>query len=523
MIDLNPRHLATVERILAEHAPGLEVRAFGSRATWTAKEYSDLDLALVGQSRLDTATIWRLKEAFSESDLPIRVDVLDWHAISDKFREAIRPDCVELVAAANEPSTVQLADVATITMGQSPPGSTYNEDEIGLPFFQGVKDFNYRYPTPRVYCSEPSRIAQPGDILFSVRAPIGRVNVADRECATGRGVAIIKPRVESDARYLEFALRYLEQSWGAIEGSGSVFGNATKRDLESLLLPWPESDSERGRIAGVLGCLDDKIELNRRMAETLEEMARALFRSWFVDFEPVRAKQEGRWRSGESLPGLPAQLYESFPDRLEPSPLGPIPAGWQIAALGDLCHKPQYGYTASADDEPVGPKFLRIKDINKSSWIDWASVPHCPINEGDVARYRLRSGDIVIARMADPGHGALIEEDREAVFASYLIRFRPLDQAYARFLQYWLRSDAYWELVAGRRTGTTRANLNAKTLAAFPLATPPQDIAASFGELITSLRTSVVAVSSQSQTLAAQRDTLLPKLMSANRTSSGRG
>ena len=233
-------------------------------------------------------------------------------------------------------SRIPLVDVASIVMGQSPPGSTYNEDGIGLPFFQGVRDFNYRHPTPRVYCSEPSRIAQPGDILLSVRAPIGRVNIADRECATGRGVAIVKPHAESDARYLEFALRHLEQSWDAIEGSGSVFGNATKRDLESLLLPWPESDSERERIAGVLGCLDDKIELNRRMAETLEQMARTLFRSWFVDFEPVRAKQEGRWRPGQSLPGLPAHLYEAFPDHLEPSELGPIPAGWQVAALGDV-------------------------------------------------------------------------------------------------------------------------------------------------------------------------------------------
>ena len=412
---------------------------------------------------------------------------------------------------------VRLSDVATIVMGQSPPGSTYNEDGIGLPFFQGVRDFNYRHPTPRVYCSEPSRVAQADDILLSVRAPIGRVNVADRECATGRGVAIIKPNAESDARYLEFALRSLERSWDSIEGSGSVFGNATKRDLESLVLPWPDSASERGRIAGVLGGLDDKIELNRRMGRTLEQVARALFRSWFVDFEPVRAKQAQRWIPGQSLPGLPAQLRPLFPDQLEPSPQGPIPQGWQVATLGDLCHKPQYGYTASAQDEPVGPKFLRIKDINKTSWIDWTTVPYCPIADEDIAKYQLEKGDIVIARMADPGHGALIEENRSAVFASYLIRFRPLDQVADRFLQYWLRSDAYWDLVAGRRTGTTRANLNAKTIAGFPLISPPRDILISFRELITSLRSSVVENSAQSYTLESLRNRLLRRLVSPSR------
>ena len=84
----------------------------------------------------------------------------------------------------------------------------------------------------------------------------------------------------------------------------------------------------------MLGTLDDKIELNRRMNETLEAMARALFKSWFVDFEPVRAKMEGRWRRGESLPGLPADLYDVFPDRLAPSELGEIPEGWEVRMLG---------------------------------------------------------------------------------------------------------------------------------------------------------------------------------------------
>ena len=91
----------------------------------------------------------------------------------------------------------------------------------------------------------------------------------------------------------------------------------------------PIGEQQRA-IAHVLGTLDDKIELNRRMNETLEEMARALFKSWFVDFDPVRAKMDGRWRPGESLPGLPAHLYDLFPDRLVDSELGPIPEGWEV-------------------------------------------------------------------------------------------------------------------------------------------------------------------------------------------------
>jgi len=231
---------------------------------------------------------------------------------------------------------VQLGEVAEIIMGQSPPGETYNEHGDGLPFFQGVADFNYRHPTPRVFCTAPARIAVPGDILLSVRAPIGRVNVADRRCAIGRGLSIIRPKTWGDGRYLEFALRMLETTWQAIEGSGSVFGNATRRDLETLRVPWRERECDRRAIAHILGTLDDKIELNRRMSQTLEAMARALFKAWFVDFDPVHAKMEGRWQRGQSLPGLPAHLYDLFPDRLVDSELGEIPEGWRVGRLGDL-------------------------------------------------------------------------------------------------------------------------------------------------------------------------------------------
>ena len=93
-IDLNPNYLETVMRILAEHVPECEVRAFGSRATWTAKDYSDLDLAVVGKGPLGWRTLGRLKESFEESNLPMRVDVLDWHAITESFHREIERDYV---------------------------------------------------------------------------------------------------------------------------------------------------------------------------------------------------------------------------------------------------------------------------------------------------------------------------------------------------------------------------------------------------------------------------------------------
>ena len=323
-------------------------------------------------------------------------------------------------------------------------------------------------------------------------------------------VAIIRPdSVNLDAGYLRYYLTSPEMqtlllSWA---GSGGTRNALTKGMIESLeipLLPLPEQRS----IAHVLGTLDDKIELNRQMNQTLEEMARATFQDWFVDFGPVRAKLEGR------EPYLPPELWDLFTDRLVDSELGEIPEGWEVKKLGEICEKPQYGYTQSANDEPVGPKFLRITDINKKAWIEWESVPHCEIIEEDFEKYRLREGDILIARMADPGHGCMIEDEMDAVFASYLIRFRPKRRCYARFLQYWLRSGGYWELVNGRGAGTTRVSLNAKVLSSFPALVPNDALLDIFGELISGLRSRVVSNTNESRSLAAQRDAVLPRLVS---------
>ena len=329
MIDATPHELQIVDRILARHVPDCEVRAFGSRVKWSAKDHSDLDLVVKGKAELDRGMIADLKDAFAESDLRFRVDVVDWHTVSDAFRDAIEIESVrirkgELTVANN----VTLQDIAELVMGQSPPSSTYNEEGLGLPFFQGTRDFNYMHPTPRVYCSAPTRIAELGDILLSIRAPIGRVNVADRRCAIGRGLAIIRPKPGVDARFVEFLLRRMEPTWNAMNESGTVFGNATKRDLQSIPIDLPPLPEQR-RIAHILGTLDDKIELNRRMNETLEEMARAVFKDWFVDFGPVRAKMEGR----EAY--LPEDVWRLFPDRLVESELGLVPEGWGVRRLGD--------------------------------------------------------------------------------------------------------------------------------------------------------------------------------------------
>ena len=352
-IDITIEQRETILALFEEHLPDTAAWIYGSRVTWTSRPQSDLDLVVFSTPE-QIGRVGALREAFEESNLPFRVDLFVWDDVPEAFREQIQAEHVVIAAGRggitdgncqrmNGPTKPRhesrLGEVAELVMGQSPPGSTYNEVGDGLPFFQGVKDFNYRHPTPRVFCSAPTRIAQPGDILFSVRAPIGRVNVADRECAIGRGLSIIRPRVPSDARYLEFALWYLESEWDVLESGGSVFGNATKRDLKTLPLPWPSDEAERSAIAQILGTLDDKIELNRRMNETLEAMAQAVFKSWFVDFDPVRAKRKGR------DPDLPKHLADLFPDQLVECEPGEAPKGWILGTVSQLAGKIHNGGT----------------------------------------------------------------------------------------------------------------------------------------------------------------------------------
>ena len=173
-----------------------------------------------------------------------------------------------------------------------------------------------------------------GDIVFS------RVGSVDRRALvrqseegwlfSGRCLRVRPNRNNIDPKYLSyfFGLPAFQEYIRSI-AVGATMPSLNTKILSEVSILYPPLPEQRA-IARVLGALDDKIELNRRMNETLEEMARALFKSWFVDFDPVRAKMEGRWRRGESLPGLPADLYDLFPDRLVDSELGEIPEGWGV-------------------------------------------------------------------------------------------------------------------------------------------------------------------------------------------------
>ena len=135
----------------------------------------------------------------------------------------------------------KLSQIANITMGQSPSGSSYNDDGIGEIFFQGSTDFGWRYPTIRQYTTEPSRMAKSGDILLSVRAPVGTLNIADNDCCIGRGLAALNSKSGYDS-YLYYVMEYFKQIFDHRNNSGTTFGSITRDDLHSLKLIYPKDN-----------------------------------------------------------------------------------------------------------------------------------------------------------------------------------------------------------------------------------------------------------------------------------------
>lgn len=157
-----------------------------------------------------------------------------------------------------------------VTMGQSPPGETYNETGDGLPFYQGRTDFTFRFPNRRVYCTAPTRLAKPSDTLVSVRAPVGDVNMATEDCAIGRGVAAVRHKT-GNRSYTYYAMKALETVFARFEAEGTVFGSINKKDFYSLKTIGPPTEllTEFEKLCGPM---DDAIERNDLESRILTEL-----------------------------------------------------------------------------------------------------------------------------------------------------------------------------------------------------------------------------------------------------------
>ena len=418
-----------------------------------------------------------------------------------------------LATEEDEWSQFTLGDLCSlITDGKH--GDSEDQSHSGF-YFLSVKDIlgnrlvyeNARQIT-EVDFSETNRRTnlQPGDVLFTNTGTIGRIAIAGDDPRTYRttfqkSVAILKPRRDLiDPRFLYYLLHFDNANLSEF-AAGTTQKNLLLKDIRSFEVKVPPL-REQHAIAHILGTLDDKIELNRRMNQTLEAMARAIFQDWFVDFGPVRAKIEGQ------DPYLPPELWDLFADDLVDSELGEIPEGWEVRALDDIADY-QNGLALQrfrpGDNEERLPAVkiaqLRTGKADAGEWARATIRPECIIDNGDVIFSW--SGSLMV-KVWYGGRAALNQH-----------LFKVTSKGYPRWF-YLQRIESHlsdFQSIAADKT-TTMGHIKREHLSSAKCVVPDQTFLKAVDEILGPLFTKQISVNLCSNALESQRDTLLPKLIS---------
>ena len=432
---LKDAHREAIIAVIAANDRVERAVLFGSRATETNTVTSDVDIALFGD-RLTLTDQARLAAAIDEIPMAQSVDLLLYDSIQDRtLRKQIRRRGAEWYARPDaegtEANTSGTGDVwpsmslreAGVSLidceHRTPPASEDGYPYVGIP---QVKDGRIDPDGARRIAQEQFREwtrrakPQPFDIVLSRRCNPGETGFVSPgfvEFALGQNLVLLR---SDGKKVFKPFLRWLVRSprwWAEVSkfiNVGAVFDSLKCADIPGFQLPIPTPFEQR-TIAHILGTLDDKIELNRRMNETLEAMARALFKSWFVDFDPVRAKMEGRDT------GLPQDIANLFPDRLVDSEMGETPEGWRASTLAEVALlNPESWSNRNAPDrilylDLANTKWGYINEIRTYSWADAPSRGRRVLRHGDtiVGTVRPRNGSFaLIDRDGLPGAPPLL-------------------------------------------------------------------------------------------------------------------
>lgn len=352
-------------------------------------------------------------------------------------------------------------------------------------------------------------IGAPGDILLSHKGTVGKVAMVPPDalpfvCSPQTTFwRTLRPEL-LDRHYLYAYLRsaqfHRQLASRAGETDMAPYVSLTaQRQLDVVLPPI----AEQRRIALILGALDDKIELNRRMSSTIESMSRALFRSWFVDFDPVRAQAEGR------DPDFPANVVDLFPNRLIESALGAIPHGWTTAGIYDIAEV-VYGAPFSSalfNDQRLGRPLIRIRDLVDQEPAVWTT-------EEPSRGYIVRAGEIIVGM--DGEFRAYLWHGSDAWLNQRVCVFKPKPGFPAAFVRGSI--EAPLASVEASETATTVIHLGKADIDTFRLVLPPDHVIARFRAIVEPLYERVVAARREAAHLATLRSALLPHLLTGSRT-----
>ncbi len=420
---------------------------------------------------------------------------------------------------AGEWEDLTLGDLGRVVTGKTPLTAVEGNFGGQIPFvtpsdMDGRKTISTtaRYLTNTGAASVKGSVIPAGAVMVScIGSDMGKVVIAGRDCVTNQQInsIVVDDRFTSEFVYYALSTRKSEIRHQAAGGSAVPILN--KGDFSCLEITLPPL-AEQKAIAAVLGALDDKIELNRRMNATLEAMARALFQSWFVDFDPVRAKLDGRPPAA-----LDPATAAFFPEHLEDSSLGHIPKGWKATTLG-ACIGFRSGFSFKSQDwQESGVPVVKIGSV-KPGIIDLTQVSYVSEEIAQqAARYRLSTGDMLIGMTGYVGEVGLVPPSDNPPLLNQRVGKFVMAKPGTESLGFWYcttRQPEFKAFVEARSHGTAQANVSGESIMEFPLVVPPSGIIDAFNRDCQPLLDRILSNHGESRTLATMRDTLLPKLLS---------
>lgn len=342
------------------------------------------------------------------------------------------------------------------------------------------------------------------DVLLSMIGTVGEtVLVKEEPNFAIKNIGLFKSKGETEGKWLYYYLRSpsaLQRIREQCRGTTQAY--ITLGDLREFPIVTPVNPVEMHYIVSVLGTLDDKIELNRQMNETLEAMARAIFKSWFVDFDPVRAKAEGRDT------GLPEEIAELFPDSFEETEVGEVPRGWEVGTLGEVAIHPRRGIKPISI-KPSTP-YIALEHMPKKciALSEWGTGDSLESN-----KFEFNKGEILFGKLRPYFHKVGVAP-LDGVCSTDIVVVAPKNQAWFGFVLGHVSSIDFIEYTNSGSTGTKMPRTSWNEMARYSVIIPPELIAEAFNMQLVQMVDRMIASIHESRTLAELRDTLLPKLIS---------
>ncbi len=526
---LKDKHRQAIIDILAANTRVKRVALFGSRAMGTFTTTSDVDLALYGDELTLTD---QAKLAAAIDDLPMaqRVDLLLYKSIdNDNLKEHIRKYGVEWFRQGWGKSTDWtkkcLGDILTLQRGHDLPSQSRVNGSVPIMGSAGLTGYHNK-----------SKTNGPGVVVGRSGNSMGEVHYTIGDYWPLNTVLYVTDFKGNDERFIYYFLKSI--SFNQFN-SGSAQKSLNRNAVYPHQVMVPTNLAEQKKIASILGDLDDKIELNRQIYQTLEQIAQAIFKSWFVDFEPVKAKiaakENGQdperaamcaisGKSDAELKHLPADQLSQlattaalFPDELVESELGMIPRGWEVKKIMDwgtvICGKtpPKKDPCNYGGSIP----FIKIPDMHGNVFATTTNDTLSKKGASTQPKKEIPKGSVCVSCIATVGQVVIASENSHS--NQQINSIVPENMEHTSFLYFSMRERnmLLHELSSG---GSATLNLNTGNFSKIPLFSPGAKLLTKFSKIVWPIFKHILASDRQSQNLAQLRDTLLPKLLSGEIT-----